>query len=217
MTKGSALTHSSAAVRRGEELCDAVATNKLIVAKAFYEIGTALLELEKKQLWKALGHESFAAMLEERDLVGRSQAYKFMRVARSFAPHVARQLGVEKSDAIVRYAEATAKLDDASTILERGIAIDGEVQPIEKLSARDILREVRRTRQNRENARRDPARKSALALSHAAARSLSLALGETVKAKPHRRGTRWDVALTLSVAGMEELQRLVAQASRGRR
>ncbi len=207
MAKGTVVVQKGAAVRRGEELCDAVATNKVIAAKAFYEIGAALLELDKKELWRALGHASFTNMLEERDLVRRSQAFKFMRVARHFAPHTARVLGVEKSDAIVKYAEATAALDSPSALLETGITIDGEVHPIDALSAREILREARKTRQNRKNARRDPARKSALMLSRAAAKALSDLLGERVTAKPRHVGGSWRVTLTLSMAGVEQLQR----------
>ena len=216
MAKGNGLVQKSAAVRRGEELCDAVKTNKVIAAKAFYEIGAALVELEKKELWRPLGHASFTDMLETRDLVGRSQAFKFMRVARHFAPHTARELGVEKSDAIVQYAEATAANDAPALLLETGITIDGKVRPIEGLSAREILREANKTRQNRKNAKRDPARKSALLLSRAAAKALSDVLGERVAVKPRHVPSGWVVTLTLSMAGVEELQRRVVGRARRR-
>jgi hypothetical protein len=146
-------------------------------------------------------------MLEARDLVGRTQAFKFMRVARHFAPHVARELGVEKSDALVKYSEATAAQETPEALLEAGIEIDGEVRSVGELSAREILREAHKTRQNRKNARRDPARKSALLLARAAEKALSELLGERVRAKPREGSAGWQITLTLSVAGVEELQR----------
>ena len=207
MSKGVEIMQKTAAVRRGEDLCDSVSTNKMIVAKAFYEIGTALAELEKRELWKPLGHASFQAMLDDRDLVGRSQAYKFMRVARSFTAHVARELGVEKSDAIVKYAEATAQEGSAAMIMQSGIKIDGKLHAVVDLSARDILREAQKTRQNRKNAHRDPARKSAQALSRTAEKALTSALGERVTVTPQRQGKGWVVTLTVSLAALEEVQR----------
>lgn len=69
--------------RRCEELLDEIASKKTFISEAFVDIGVALVEIETKELYKALGHTTFGELLTERGVFGPSQAYKLMAIARS--------------------------------------------------------------------------------------------------------------------------------------
>jgi hypothetical protein len=202
---------TTAAQRHGQELIASVRENKRRAAEAFFDMGAALLELEKKALWKALGHESFAAMLAENNLLSRTQAFKLMAIARGLPRRAALELGPEKSYALVRYAHATAAVDSPASLLTSGVHVDGQRRSVDDVSVRELQRASRHTHQNRTNARRDPARKSARELCASGAAVLSRVLGERVRAEPNRVKEGWGVTITMSIGAWEELRKKVAK------
>lgn len=202
---------SAIALRRGRELVEEILRKKQRIAEDFYDVGSALAELEKKQLWRALGHESFADMLDARRLLARSQAFKLMAIARALPRRAALSMGTEKSYALVRYAAATAEVDSPASLLASGIRIDGRKKAVGDVSANELTRETQRTRTNRDNGRRDPARASARELAAAGARSLSKTLGESVQVKPARVPEGWAVVVTMSIGGLTDLVRRVGK------
>ncbi|MEO7113506.1 MAG: hypothetical protein ABI183_23915 [Polyangiaceae bacterium] len=200
---------STVALRRGRQLVEEILRKKQRIAEDFYDVGSALSELEKKQLWRALGHESFAEMLDARRLLARSQAFKLMAIARALPRRAALSMGTEKSYALVRYAAATAEIDSPASLLASGIRIGGRKKSVDDISANELVRETQRTRTNRDNARRDPARTSARELATAGARSLSKTLGERVDVKPTRVPQGWAVVVTMSIGAFTDLVRRV--------
>jgi hypothetical protein len=202
----------TAAVRRALDLVDEILRKKAQVGMLFFEIGLALVELEKKALWKALGHASFAAMLGDRGLMARSQAFKLMAIARELPQRVALALGTEKSYALVRYAHATAAADTPASLLSTGVVvIGGERRTVDVTSASDIRREAARILRNRRNARKSPERKSARELALLGQGALSKTLGERVKVAAKQVSKGWIVTIEMSVGALEELRRHLAK------
>jgi hypothetical protein len=153
-------TVAALAARRAEELIAEIHRKKELVAESFVDIGEALLELDKKKLWAAVGYASLTELLTARDLMGRSQAFKLMAVVRSLPRRQALALGPEKAYALIRYAHATKALERPTDVLTHGIVVDGKRRRVEDLTARDIVRQAQET-VDAQAIRRDPARKAA--------------------------------------------------------
>ena len=152
---------ASVAVRRAEELLSEIQRKKDLVAESFVDIGEALLELDKKKLWAALGYGSLTQLLTARNVMGRSQAFKLMAVVRTLPRRQALALGPEKAYALIRYAHASSTLERPTDVLSHGIVIDGKRKPIDELTARDIVRQAQQTADTKAT-RKDPERKAAL-------------------------------------------------------
>ena len=192
-----ALTPTTAR-RRCEELLDEIARKKTFISEAFVDIGDALVEIEKRSLYKALGYATFGELLTERGVFGPSQAYKLMAIVRSLPRRHALQLGTEKAYALVRYAKATAKIDFASQLVEQGIPIAGKLRPVAELSAAELNEEARRTSRNRRNATRDPERHQAIA-TVTEIRARLAKRGVRTKAEVHKARGEWIVTVEMRV------------------
>lgn len=117
---------SAADKRRAEELLSLIGRRKQQISEAFYEIGLALRELQKKKLHVALRFSSFAAMLQARDVMSAAQAFKLIKLVSSVPRDQALAMGQEKAFALVRYAEATPEIDTAQLLLETGTLPGGK-------------------------------------------------------------------------------------------
>ncbi len=151
---------ASIAIRRAEELLAEIQRKKDLVAESFVDIGEALLELDKKKLWAALGYDSLSRLLSARKVMGRSQAFKLMAVVRTLPRRQALALGPEKAYALIRYAHASPTLERPTDVLAQGIVIDGRRKAIDELTARDIVRQAQQTADTKAS-RNDPERKAA--------------------------------------------------------
>jgi hypothetical protein len=191
--------------RRCEELLDEIARKKTFISEAFVDIGVALVEIEKKELFKTLGYTTFGELLTERGVFGPSQAYKLMAIARSLPRRHALALGTEKAYALVRYAKATAKIDFASQLVEKGIPIAGKLRPVADLSAAELNQEARRTSRNRRNATRDPERHQALA-TVTEVRARLAKRGVRMKTEVHKARGAWVVTVEMSVEDFATLR-----------
>jgi hypothetical protein len=136
LTKSRALATKTKA--RAEALVDHVVEKKQEMAILFYEIGDALLTLLDDKLYASLGYDSFDALVEDRGLMGLTQAKKLIEVRRTFGRAQALTLGPEKAYALARYAARTKKVDDASDFVARGFPIGGRRRPVEDVSIREI-------------------------------------------------------------------------------
>jgi hypothetical protein len=196
----------TAAKRRGQDLLDEIARKLTFIGEAFVDIGEALVELEKKKLWAALGHASFNALLIERKIMGRSQAFRLMAIARTIPRRDALLLGPDKAYAIVQYANATAAVDSVPQLLVKGVRVEGKLRDVHDVSAGEIRSEASRTRINRNSARKDPARHAALQLAKDAVRGLSRR-GIRARVAVHRTKDGWEAQVTMPIAGLEMLVR----------
>lgn len=195
----------TAARRRCEELLAEIALKKTIISEAFVDIGLAFVEIEKNALYKALGHATFGELLTERGVIGPSQAFKLMAIARALPKRHALALGTEKAYALVRYAKATAKIDFASQLVEKGVPIAGKLRALAELSAAELNREAQRTSRNRKNATRDPERHAALATVHDARARLAKR-GLHAKTAVHKSRGRWIVTVEMPVEDFAALR-----------
>lgn len=203
--KSAAALVQTASRRRGEELLGEIARKKLFITEAFVDIGAALVELEKNDLYKALGHATFGDLLSARDVFGSSQAYKLMAIARALPRRHALELGPEKAYALVRYAKATAKVDFASQLVEKGIVIGGKTRPLAELTAAEITEEARRTSRNRRNAKHDPERHEAHETVNQAKARLAKR-GIAVKAELFKARGEWKVSIEMRVEDFASLR-----------
>lgn len=107
-------------------LVDEIETRVSAVARDLWHMGRAFQEIQRDELWRTSPHPTFEDWVDRDSPVGRSTAYKAMRVAQHFSEDAAARLGTEKLDATVAYLNATAKDEAPGDILATGIRVRGE-------------------------------------------------------------------------------------------
>jgi hypothetical protein len=130
------MTKSSRA--RANELLASIERRKRDIARAFYDLGAALRELNEKKLYGSLGYASFDAMLEDREVMSAAQARKLIEVVRTFDREMAQRLGAEKAYALARYVVRTKQDDDVSEYVAEGFPLGGRRKPIDEVTVRQI-------------------------------------------------------------------------------
>ncbi len=95
------------------------------IASAFYDIGEALARLKKPAVWKALGHESFAAMCDRELGLSVSQADRLIDIVHHMTKSEARKLGPAKAAALADLIDATDSRDTVRGALSRGVKLPG--------------------------------------------------------------------------------------------
>ncbi len=122
--------------RRAEALLALVQRRKQRITEDFYDIGEALRELLRKELYKALGFASFDELVETHELMGREQARKLITLVEHVPREEALKLGQEKAYALVAYTVATPEADVPAELARTDAKIGGK--PLSKASVRDI-------------------------------------------------------------------------------
>jgi hypothetical protein len=191
--------------RRAEDLLAEIQRKKEVVAETFMDIGAALLELDRKKLWAALGFPSLSTMLAARRVMGRSQAFKLMAVVRALPRRQALALGPEKAYALIRYASSGSAQQRPADVIAHGVLIAGRRHPVEEVTARDISRLAQKSVRGQRAARKDPARRDALDAAARATRALAKrGIAATIDVR--RSGAAWMYDLHLAA---DDLARLV--------
>ncbi|MFO0747092.1 MAG: hypothetical protein U1F43_15725 [Myxococcota bacterium] len=121
---------------RAEELTAGVVADLGLVASTFWSIGEKLHELVDQRLYRALGYSTFAEYVEARLDVAIAQAYKMVRVVRSYTRVDAERIGLERAVALIPYAKLV-RTDPG--LLVREDARIGDV-PVSEASRRHIER-----------------------------------------------------------------------------
>lgn len=191
------------AAARLDALVALIERRKQRIAEDYYDIGLALLEIKKKRLYTADGCKTLEALLEKRRLFGRTTAAKLMAIASAYTREQVVGLDFEKAYAIVRYVEATPKIDSVGEIVEKGVVLGGRRVPVQKLSAREITRDTRVVRRNAHRASSDEKAAVAVARKLQAALRSRGARGATASAIHGKGG--WMIALRLSLDGAKLL------------
>ena len=102
------------------------------IATAFYDMGEALLRLKRPEVWRALGHESFASMCDVELEMSVSQAERLIAIVQHMTKREAAKLGAAKAAALADLVDATPAKDTVKGALTRGVKLpDGK-----KLNAR---------------------------------------------------------------------------------
>jgi len=163
---------NEAALRReAEELLAIVEQRKKGIGVSFYEIGRALTALLDRKLYVLLGHGSFAAMVEDRELLSRSLAWRLVAVYRSIPKALAQKLGPVKAFEWLQVLKLEAGAQAAPADVQRLAAAKPQVsgRPVTELSSRSLAAFRQEMKQRQAVARRDPGATDA----HRAARALA--------------------------------------------
>ncbi len=198
---------------RGEQLVRDVVRLRTDIAANFYRMGLALRDLSRPDVYRALGHESFADLLDARDLAGRMTAFKLISIVESLPQPLAQRLGVEKSYDAIRYARLAHPRRDVAEVLatDPAIRVSGRARvPLFAISSRALHAAVLALRDgNRTN-------DDAGARAKRAARSLAQRLDhvgiDADRVRSTRRGAAWRIRIELSPEEAEELAGLLRAA-----
>lgn len=185
--------------KRGEALVALVMRRRARIVEDFYDIGEALREILRDELYAVLGYESFEALLEDRDLLSLSQAKKLIAVVENVPREEALALGHERAYALVSYAAATPEPDTVAKLVESKAAIAAtslrDIEAAARNARRKTASDKPSTPRQRERAKRE---KNALATVRSLLRSAGIA-----RPKLDVRGEA--VTVTLSFALLERL------------
>jgi hypothetical protein len=121
-------------------------------SEAFYDLGEAFVRLREERLYRALGFDSFEALLADELGVSRSYAYHLAGVATQLRREQAVALGPAKATALVRLASVTPEFDTAASLYSARVSLPRRREKVEvsKLTLRELQTLVReRTRRQR--------------------------------------------------------------------
>lgn len=124
-----------------------------------YEIGVALRELAKKELFRALGFPSFEAMLGARDVMSSTTARRLIQLVSTMSRDEAITYGQEKALALLDYAKATPAVDTPKSLVEGGKLPGGK--PVVKASVRELKEAAKQVRASAGKGRPDPVSREA--------------------------------------------------------
>ena len=119
----------------GMDALDAIAQNRRSIAESFFDIASDLTILRRKEVYAAMGYESFDAVIP---LTGfsRTTAFALLKLPQYFTRRTAVTLGSEKSNALIRLVNATPEEDDAETLARQDAVIAGK--RISEMTAEEI-------------------------------------------------------------------------------
>jgi hypothetical protein len=193
--------------RRAEELLAIIQSCKARVGADFYEMATALAELDERKLYGPLGYASFAAMVEQRGLMSASAAFRLVAIYRAIPRSTALQLGPDKAFEWLRLLRAQAgpeaETEDVRKLAEEKTEVRGK--PIAELSVREIAELRRRVQERRAAGRRDPAAGDAHRLARALAQRLNAIGAGDARVGSRWAGGRWRVRADLGLDALRTL------------
>lgn len=201
---------SAAAQKRLASLLEMIERRKARIVEDFYDIGVALREIVDKKLYLQAGYASFGDLIDGRKIMGKTQAFKLVAIARAVPRETAIEVGSEKAYELVRLTEQTPEPDTVGDLLAAGVRgpKDGRAVDVSKLSSREIAQKRRELAKAKTKPAPDEvaARRAARA-AQAALRKAGLAA--TVDARKEGKG--WLAVVHLPLA---RLDALVAAATR---
>jgi hypothetical protein len=133
---------SAAQKKRLESLLETIERRKARIVEDFYDIGVALKEILEKKLYLQAGYASFGELIDARKIMGKSQAFKLVSIARSVSREKAIEVGSEKAYELVRLTEETPEPDTVDDVLTAGVRGPKDKRRVDlnKLSSRDIAK-----------------------------------------------------------------------------
>ncbi len=119
----------------GMDALETIAQNRRSIAESFFDIANDLTILRRKEVYSAMGYESFDAVIP---LTGfsRTTAFALLKLPQYFTRRTAIALGSEKSNALIRLVNATPEEDDAETLARQDAIIAGK--RISEMTAEEI-------------------------------------------------------------------------------
>ena len=153
----------------GSDALESIAQNRRNIAESFFDIASDLAILRRVEVYAAMGNASFDEVIP---LTGfsRTTAFALLKLPQHFTRHTAIALGPEKSNALIRFVQATEEDDDAETLARQDAHIAGK--PISELTAEE-LEQAAREALPVEKKKKLPGEKEAHSTRHAVQKTLA--------------------------------------------
>ncbi len=192
------------------------------IADDFLAMGRALVTLKRREVYEAVGFDTFEALVEAKLDLSATRAATLVALFARLDAETVRALGVDRASALMNLADATPADDDVPALMTAKLTLpDGSVLDVAKASVPAIVAAATAFRRARgtPGARRgftvgavDPARLEA------ALRTLEAALGHRPVARlvATRKKTGADVTLRMTLEAFEGLAKRVGRAKTGR-
>ncbi|MBI2394216.1 MAG: hypothetical protein HYV09_31890 [Deltaproteobacteria bacterium] len=187
----------TAAVKRAHELLELIARRMQRITEDFYDIGTALRELQDKKLYAALGFASLGELLKARRLMSRSRAFELMHIVKTVPRKQALALGAEKSYALARLTAATKEIDTVEELVTAGVEVRGRKRSVDDLSVRELETRVREERVKSRHAKVDPQEKEAARVARVIQAALRKKGAREASVAARRRAAGWFLEIAL--------------------
>jgi len=148
-----------AAAAEAKALVAEVREKKRQIEDAFYDMGVALTALSQPRLYTALGHSTFAALVEKELGMALGTVKRLIAIPKELTRKRALTLGQSKSLALIRLAAATPESDTAEQLARGTTRVPGHRAPIRpgKMSAREIERAAKTERSAHRSRSKRPA------------------------------------------------------------
>ncbi|MBW2461789.1 MAG: hypothetical protein JRH11_09090 [Deltaproteobacteria bacterium] len=187
----------------GEALIADIAARRERIAEDFYEIGLNLQKLSRSQVYRAMGYDSFDALLTGRRLMARVQAFKLITVVEAYPKAIALSLGVEVGYALVRFTAATPAPDVARRLAQSNAMIDGK--RVKSMTVADLRNATKRVTAAPRPTDADTRHARGIARTLQAMMRRRGAPSATVRAE--RQGAKWKLRVELDLDEGEVLGR----------
>jgi hypothetical protein len=137
----------TAAARKAESLIALIERRKERIAEDYWDIGAALLELQKKKLYAAIGYRSMEQLVVMRKIVSWTMCKQLVEIAGSMDRDDAVAIGSsEKAYYLARYVDRTPAIDTVKAFVASGVPINRRTRPINEVSAADLRAATKRVR-----------------------------------------------------------------------
>ena len=121
---------------RIEQVIADIAERVARIDTEYYEIGQAMLALDKPEVWRDTYHlKSFRAFIQDH-VMPYTTARRMLVVASTYTKAIAKQIGLSRGFELVRYAEATKR--NARQLWARNAPLGKAKIPVRQLSAAKI-------------------------------------------------------------------------------
>ncbi|MBK8219276.1 MAG: hypothetical protein IPK71_36590 [Myxococcales bacterium] len=204
---------SAAAQKRLASLLETIERRKARIVEDFYDIGVALKEIVDKKLYLQAGYASFGDLIDGRKIMGKTQAFKLVSIARAVPREKAIEVGSEKAYELVRLTEQTPEPDTVEDVLTTGVRGPkgkGTID-VKKLSSREIAQKRRELAKANEKPNDDEiAAKREARLAQAEMRKAGLKV--TVEAR--KEGKVWTAIVSLPLTRLATLSKAAARAAK---
>lgn len=114
-----------------------------VIRRTGHMLGKMLIEIKEREPYKERDYETFDDYLERALTLPRRSAYRYMRLAGAFSAMAVKQLGADKLELMLQYADAAKLKQRGDQLLATKVSVEGDdgkrtVIPLGKASARQI-------------------------------------------------------------------------------
>jgi len=204
---------SAAAQKRLASLLEMIERRKARIVEDFYDIGVALKEIVDKKLYLQAGYASFGDLIDARKIMGKTQAFKLVSIARAVPREKAIEVGSERAYELVRLTEETPEPDTVEDVLVTGVRgpKDRKTVDVSKLSSREIAQKRREIAKAKEKPT-DEEREAKRAAREAQASIRKSGMKASVDAR--KEGKAWVAIVTVPLAQLDALAKAAARAAK---